>query len=816
MMRNVQSLGAALLLAAGALGCSLSSSDPLPQPQLAGDVQFTLLQTTDIHHHANGDGHVEAGTPASAGTYARMSAYVNYVRSTAGHPVVLVDSGDWTMGTLYDLTLGKQPLALYYMDALRYDCVTLGNHEFDYSPVGLAVMLKAAQDGFAFHTPIVASNMDLNGNADLAPYFGDKQAIAPTRVQTLPNGLRVGYIGLMGKAAAGVAPASAPVSFKDYSANYAFVQGLVDGLRNAQGCHVVVALDHAGTDATGTSGEDVELARHVTGIDVIASGHNHYPLDSARTVANGAWNTRIICSGAFSTNVFRLDLTYHAGAKNTTVDASSNPAMTDAGLAAVHAGLRADPSFAFMVGNADQQLNAGLGSLFTKVARFPDYSPLDPSKGIYHPVGASAQFMGPNNLAGAQCPNGLGNLCADAVRSVPNGIINQVLLKAGWNGNPADPNLPGILAAVQASGYDPTPFTGGMVATGVIRGTLPAGGFISFADVYNVLPLGTSPDLSQAIPIGYPLISAYLPVADLQKLCAVQLVAQTGLTSTDFYLNLSGLAYTLKGPESYVYFKYATAAAVLGLTSQKASAGSVPAYQALGALSTLGTDSGAALLTAMAAGNPYAGAMVKLNDASPTQAQVAANLGALGQVAGAAAADKAAGTKSLNALIVSKALAAIDTVSGFSPADPACTGPAAPLGSTARYRVAADLYAIFMLGAAQAEFGVAINAYRTATGTETLSGANLAGAMANRINLDPSTPAVVETKEWMALLLYLITPPAQGGHFTSGFITPEYASSLDFSQFGTFGPAVKVRNASYPIASVGQLLATLGGLVAAP
>ena len=74
-----------------------------------GDVALTILQTTDIHHHANGTGHLgldvdpDNGT-AAVGAYARIAAYVGLVRATAGHPVVLVDSGDWTMGTPYDLT----------------------------------------------------------------------------------------------------------------------------------------------------------------------------------------------------------------------------------------------------------------------------------------------------------------------------------------------------------------------------------------------------------------------------------------------------------------------------------------------------------------------------------------------------------------------------------------------------------------------------------------------------------------------------------------------------------------------------------------
>ena len=204
-----------IAIAIPAVLAAQSANNPRRRPVTAPPPldAITILQTTDLHHHANGSGHTGLDAdPVTAmgvtGTYARITSYVSYVRATAGHPVILVDSGDWTMGTLYDLTLGSRPLALGYLNAMRYDCVTLGNHEFDYTPRGLAQMIGLAQST-TFQTPIVASNMDLKGNSDLAPYFGSGKAIQPTYVEQLPNGLKIGFIGLMGEAAAIDAPASA-------------------------------------------------------------------------------------------------------------------------------------------------------------------------------------------------------------------------------------------------------------------------------------------------------------------------------------------------------------------------------------------------------------------------------------------------------------------------------------------------------------------------------------------------------------------------------------------------------------------------------
>lgn len=788
---NTVSVGRVFLLAALTVSVSANA-------QTASDKKVTILQTTDLHHHANGADHTGLDVnPATAtsitGAYARIAAYVTYVRASAGHPVILVDSGDWTMGTLYDLTLASRPLALSFLDSLRYDCVTLGNHEFDYTPKGLAQILGSAQSSFAFRTPIVASNMDLVGNTDLLPFFGEGKAIQSTRIQDLPNGLKVGYIGLMGKSAALDAPASPPVTFLDYSTRYSSIQDLVNGLRSA-GANIVIALSHAGTDQSGMSGEDVELARRVTGIDVIASGHTHTALAFARTVVNGKWSTQIIDAGAFGTNVSRLDLTYNSVTKSSSPDASANPAMTDANLNAIQPGLVPDFAIAATVAATDQQLNKTLAPILTQI--FPDYDSASLAKGIYHPVGNSAQEMVSNLINPVPSPNGLGDLAADSVRNVPNSIIAQALAASG--GNPA--NLPS---------YDFTPVQVGVVATGVLRGKLPSGVPISFADVYNVLPLGLSPDSTQALPVGSPLVSSYLEPADVKKLCALQLVAQINLAPADFYLNFSGLSYTLKSSELYTYFKFATAAGVLQAINQKAATGSAPALQTLNATLNLKADNGAGLLALYGNDNPYAGALVRLNDAKPSPGQIAANLATVAQVGTAAAIDAFAGGITLNTLVVSKAIAAIDTISSFAPSDVSNTGTATELSSTARVRVVTDLYALLLLGAVEGQFGTRITAYKSPTGLVILSGADLSGLLANRVNAAPGGPGVQELKEWQALLSYF-------GTGLKGSITTTYASTPNFTQFPTFGAAVKTRNASYPLAGIGQFVGTLSGLQGAP
>ncbi|HEY4640731.1 MAG TPA: metallophosphoesterase [Thermoanaerobaculia bacterium] len=752
-----------------------------PQPDA-----ITILQTTDLHDHGNGSGHqgLESDPVAmsTTGAYARIAAYVNYVRGTAGHPVILVDSGDWTMGTLYDLTLTSKPLALYFINAMKYDAVTIGNHEWDYTPKGLAAMIAAAKSNFAFNVPIVASNMELNGSTDLAPLFGSGKAIQQTYVETLPNGVKVGFIGLLGEDAAIESPAAAPVTFDFLSFNYDTIQALVDNLRNTQGAQIVIALSHSGTDASGTTGEDINLAKHVHGINVIASGHTHTPLAAAHSVTNGNWTTQIIDAGAFGTNVGRLELRIDRTNGTSTPLSFNNVAMTTANLNAIKPGLNPDPATIAVVSATDQQLNTTLAPVLSQA--FSDYDPSSLFKGIYHPVAQASQDMNSNDRNPVLGPNGLGNLAADSVRNVANSIIAT-----------APTNVPS---------YDYTPYQLGVVATGVIRANLQSGKPITFSDIYNVLPLGISPDTTQALPIGYPMISAYADPGDVKKICALQLVGQSNLIGSSFYLNMSGIRYTLKPAETYTYFKYATAASILLITSGKVGT-STAAAQTLSAVLSLSSDHGAALIAAANSGNPYAGAIVKLNDANPDATQINTNLNVFGEVISTSL----FGTAAVSALVLSKAVAAIDTVSGFAVTDANNTGTSTILSTTNRIRVAVDLYALLLLNAVESQYGVKITAYQAATGTTTLSGSDFPTLLGNRIDASPATNGVQELKEWMTLLQNVGT----GMH---GAIGPEYLSTANFAEFPAFGNALKVRDDAYPLAQIGALVTTAATLQAAP
>jgi hypothetical protein len=124
---------------------------------------------------------------------------------------------------------------------------------------------------------------------------------------------------------------------------------------------------------------------------------------------------------------------------------------------------------------------------------------------------------------------------------------------------------------------------------------------------------------------------------------------------------------------------------------------------------------------------------------------------------------------------------------------------------------------LLMIDAVQARFGIDAAVYQAARGGRKLDGTpdGLEAILANRINLSGGGP-FHEVKSWMAILLYLTTPPALGGHFTGGRITAEYASSGDFRRFPAAGGAVRTRNAAYPLERIGALAAMAEALRQVP
>jgi 5''-nucleotidase/2'',3''-cyclic phosphodiesterase and related esterases len=469
--------------------------------QVSSSYPVTLLQTTDMHSHASGVGPFLAYTPMNTadndtvlGGFARLAAKIKEIRTTktsSGSAVILVDSGDYTMGTVYDFLWDTDPASLKFIQAMQYDLITLGNHEFEFGPAKLATIINKAITVSGFNIPIIASNTVFDGADDLETLQTNGKIIT-TYVKTFPNGFKIGFIGLMGKDAAKDAPSATPVTFKyDYAGtDKAYVQGIVDDLRNNQYVNVVIALSHSGVDPTTdpVSGDDITLAQNITGIDIIASGHVHIMTPEIIDIPNTATPTNIthiICAGSYTTNLAQLDFTVTANGVTGLV--LTNHTIDDT--------IPGDSVINNMVIAMNTQINTILSPLGIAIADIKE-------------------TMGNFALNGPSSPgeNGLGNMLADSLRY---------------------------------AGTETSTFTIGAIAIGEIKNSFIPLQSITFADLFAAVPLGitTATDQGNSYP-GYPLLKVYLTGNEIWDMCKFNaLIILYNLYIEDF-IHLSGIQYT--------------------------------------------------------------------------------------------------------------------------------------------------------------------------------------------------------------------------------------------------------------------------------
>src|SRR5690606_32358050 len=263
-----------------ALVCLLASL-----ASVAAERRFVVLHTNDWQSRLLGYGPNSDYTPRTLdddptiGGVARLASLLQQRRAAAGDtPLLTLDAGDFSMGTLFHTVTREEGGELRLLGALGYDATTLGNHEFDFRPAGLARMIEAAaRAGDAPEVPILASNIRLSPDSaddDALETLQRSGRIQPYRILE-KGGLRFGLFGLMGRNAVEVSPLMAPVSFADPVAT---ARDMVRLLRERERVDVVILLAHMGVSRQADGrwrGEEVELVEQVPGIDLVIGAHSH-------------------------------------------------------------------------------------------------------------------------------------------------------------------------------------------------------------------------------------------------------------------------------------------------------------------------------------------------------------------------------------------------------------------------------------------------------------------------------------------------------------------------------------------------------------
>ncbi|MFZ4440957.1 MAG: metallophosphoesterase, partial [Syntrophales bacterium] len=190
--------------------------------------KLTILFTHDLHSHFLPDripphpnppppGGRGLSSHATQGGYARLARLIGQEREKAPGRSLLVDAGDIAMGTLFHTEFREEALELRLMGEMGYDAATLGNHDYEFLPSGLAAMLRSARLRNGPLPLLVASNVvftkDDPRDAQLKAAFTE-YPVTPYAILKR-NGIRIGLFGIMGRDAADDTPFAAPVTFGD-------------------------------------------------------------------------------------------------------------------------------------------------------------------------------------------------------------------------------------------------------------------------------------------------------------------------------------------------------------------------------------------------------------------------------------------------------------------------------------------------------------------------------------------------------------------------------------------------------------------------
>lgn len=440
--------------------------------------QLVILHTNDLHSKLRGFAPETAYTPLvtgddnTKGGFARLSSRIAAEREAAGDNLLVLDAGDFLMGTLFHHFEDVDGFQLRMMKRMGYDVVSIGNHEFDDGPDHFAKIVEAGVRNGSVPS-LVLSNIEFSDSdaADdrLEKLYSDGIIRRSIVLEKQGLGLKIGIFALMGVDADDVAPAAAPVTF---SRQIRTARAMVRQLRS-EGCNMIICLSHSGLaiDKKGNlTGEDYNLASKVKGIDLIISGHTHTRL-AEPLIVNGI---PIVQTGAYGTNVGKVVFNVERGV----------PAFKSSHLKPVDDSIKGDSAIEALIEERikliDKDLLTGLGLQYNKIIVESSFDLVCDEYG---------------DLEGSN----LGPLVADAVHTYVN------------RHSPAGSDI-------------------SIVAAGVIRNPIVAGEQ-SVPDIFRVMSLGAGKD---DVP-GYPLSRVYVTGKELKSILEILMVAWKSSPSNYIY-----------------------------------------------------------------------------------------------------------------------------------------------------------------------------------------------------------------------------------------------------------------------------------------
>lgn len=257
------------LLSASILGLSSGAA--------FADYTLTILHINDWHSRIESNNKFESTCSAEdeaedkciGGAARLVTAVADRRKAREGENVLLLNGGDNFQGSLFYTTY-KGTVEAEFLNLMKFDAMTVGNHEFDDGEDALAPFLDVIE------FPVLSANV----SASAASKVGDR--IKPSVVLEL-GGQKIGIIGAVTTDTPEIAAPGPNITIED---DIATITAEVEKLK-AEGVDKIIALTHVGYP------RDKEMIAKIPGIDVVVGGHSHSLLSNTDDKAEGPYPTMI-------------------------------------------------------------------------------------------------------------------------------------------------------------------------------------------------------------------------------------------------------------------------------------------------------------------------------------------------------------------------------------------------------------------------------------------------------------------------------------------------------------------------------------------
>lgn len=251
------------------------------------DYELNILHINDLHSRIESINKFdstcsaeEEGKNECFGGVARLKSLIDQKRQDlSGKNVLLLNAGDNFQGSLF-FTTYKGLVEAEFLNLMKFDAMTVGNHEFDESEDGLAGFL----DKIEF--PVVTANVLPSHKSKI----GDR--IKPSIVLEV-GGQKVGIVGAVANDTPELSSPGPDILIGD---DVATTTAAVEELKK-QGVDKIIALTHVGYP------RDLAAIAKIPDVDVVVGGHSHSLLSNTDEKAEGPYPTMVDNPGGYKVPV---------------------------------------------------------------------------------------------------------------------------------------------------------------------------------------------------------------------------------------------------------------------------------------------------------------------------------------------------------------------------------------------------------------------------------------------------------------------------------------------------------------------------------